>query len=152
MKALILLLVAGIAVPAAPLHAQVQNPVHWTFTAKKVSTTVFEIHLTGIIDAGWHTYSQTTPDGGPVPTAIHFSTNPLVALDGNAAEVGKLDQHFEKLFGVDVKQFSNKVDFVQRITLKRPVKTNISGSIDFMVCNDHECLPPSNQAFSISVP
>lgn len=152
MKALMILLMAGMVAPSAPLRAQVQNPVHWTFTAKKLNTTTYEIHLTGVIDAGWHTYSQTTPDGGPVPTAITFSANPLVTLVGKPAEVGKLDRHFEKLFGVDVKQFSGKVDFVQRVTLKKPVRTNISGTVDFMVCNDHECLPPSNQTFSVALP
>jgi len=107
---------------------------------------------TGTIEAGWHTYSQTTPDGGPVRTSINFAANPLVELTGKPAEVGKLDQHFEKLFGVDVKQFSNKVDFVQKVKLKKPVKTNVTGTIDFMVCNDHECLPPSNQSFSVNLP
>jgi thiol:disulfide interchange protein DsbD len=148
MKALIFLISIWIAVP---LHAQIENPIHWTFTAKKISGTTYEIHLTGAIDAEWHTYSQTTPDGGPVPTVINFSANPLVELNGQPAEAGKLEQHFEKLFGVTVKQFSNKIDFVQKITLKKPVKTNVGGTIYFMVCNDHECLPPVTIPFSVSL-
>lgn len=152
MKALILLMSVWIAAPSALLHAQVENPVHWTFSAKKLNATTFEIHLTGAIDPEWHTYSQTTPDGGPVPTAITFSANPLVSLDGKTAEVGKLEQHFEKLFGVDVKQYSSKIDYVQKVTLKKPVKTNVTGTVYFMVCNDHECLPPATQPFSVSLP
>ncbi len=132
-------------------YAQVKSPVKWAFTAKKKTAGVYEIHLTATIDNGWHTYSQTTPDGGPVPTTITFTKNPLVTLDGTAKEVGKLEQHAEPLFGVDVKQFSNKVDFVQLVKVKASVKTTVSGSVEFMVCNDKECLPPKTVNFSISL-
>ena len=149
MKTLIFLLSIWIALPSP---AQTANPVHWTFFAKKIKGTTYEIHLTGAIDNGWHTYSQHTPDGGPVPTAISFTANPLVTFDGTPAETGKLDTHFEKLFGVEVRQYGNKIDYVQKITLKKPVKTNVSGSVYYMTCNDHECLPPVTQPFSISLP
>jgi hypothetical protein len=135
-----------------PLHAQIRDPIQWTFGAKKISGTTYELHLTGAIDPAWHIYSQTTPDGGPVATVISFSANPLVGLDGKTTDVGMLQQHFEKLFGVVVKQFSDSIDFVQKVTLKKPVKTNIGGTIRFMICNDHQCLPPTTIPFSIPLP
>jgi hypothetical protein len=55
-------------------------------------------------------------------TSIKFSNNPLVVLQGQAKEVGKLQQNHEPLFGVAVKQFAGKVDFVQTVKLKTPVK------------------------------
>ena len=131
--------------------SQIQKPVTWSYSAKKINTTTYEVHLTANIEGRWHIYSQTTPDGGPIPTKITFTKNPLVSLDGNAKEVGKLQQKHEPLFGVDVKQFADKVDFVQTVKLKTPVKTNIAGSIDFMVCDDEQCLPPSKQAFSVAL-
>lgn len=133
------------------LTAQVQTPVKWSYSAKKISTNTYEVHLTATIEKGWHTYSQTTPDGGPIPTAIAFGKNPLFDVQGATKEVGKLETHFEKLFNVDVKQFSNKVDFVQVIKLKTAAKTNVTGTVDFMVCNDEQCLPPSSQKFSIAL-
>lgn len=137
---------------AVSVRAQLQKPVHWAFSSKKLTATTYEIHLTATIDGHWHTYSQTTPDGGPVATTITFTANPLVALDGKPVEAGKLEQHFEKLFGVEVKQYSSRIDFVQKITLKKRVKTTVSGVINFMVCNDQECLPPSTQSFSVGLP
>ena len=121
------------------LFAQIQNPVSWSATSKKIADKTYEIHLTANIDNGWHTYSQTTPDGGPVPTSITFTKNPLLTLDGKTKEVGKLEKHYEPLFGVDVKQFSEKVDFVQTIKLKAPVKTSVNVAVEFMVCNDKQC-------------
>ena len=73
----------------------------------------------------------------------------MIVLNGPVTEVGKMEQHNEPIFGVDVKQFSKKVEFVQLVKLKTVVKTNISGTIEFMVCNDRECLPPKTEKFSI---
>lgn len=131
----------------ATLNAQ--PPVKWSYKAKKTGDKLYEIHLEAKLDDEWHIYSQTTPEGGPVPTTISFSKNPLVTLEGGIKEVGKLEEHFEPLFGVKVKQYSDKVEFIQLIKLKAAVKTAINGHLEFMVCNDVECMPPSKKAFSI---
>ncbi len=72
-------------------------------------------------------------------------------VEGKAKEVGKLEKHNEPLFGVDVKQFSNTVDFVQLVKLKAPVKTSVNVAVEFMVCNDRQCLPPSTRKFSVAL-
>lgn len=133
------------------LFAQIQDPVHWTATAKKIADKTYEVHLTAKIEDGWHVYSQTTPAGGPIPTNISFTKNPLLVLQGTAKEIGKLEQHNEPLFGVDVKQFSDKVDFVQVVKVKANVKTSMSVSVEFMVCNDRQCLPPSTKKFTVAL-
>jgi len=131
--------------------AQIQDPVKWTFDAKKIADGSYEVRLTATIDAGWHIYSQNTPDGGPIPTNITFTKNPLILSEGKVKEIGKLEKKHEPIFGVDVKQYSNKVDFVQTFKLKGKVKTAIAGSVEFMVCNDSQCLPPSIKKFSLEI-
>jgi thiol:disulfide interchange protein DsbD len=131
--------------------AQVQNPVKWSFTANKTADMTYEIHLTATIANGWHIYSQTTPEGGPSATSILFSKNPLLLVSGDVKEVGKLEKHHEPLFGVDVKQFSDKVDFVQIVKVKGNAKTAVKGSLDFMVCDNKQCLPPQTVEFSVSL-
>jgi DsbC/DsbD-like thiol-disulfide interchange protein len=133
------------------LLAQIQNPVNWTASAKKIADKTYEIHLSANINNGWHIYSQTTPEGGPIPTNISFTKNPLVINEGSTKEVGKMEQHNEPLFGVDVKQFSNKVDFVQVVKLKANVKTSLEVAVEFMTCNDKECLPPSTKKFTVAL-
>ena len=128
-----------------------QTPVSWSFSSKKIDAKTYEIHITAELEDGWHTYSQFTPDGGPAPTEISFTKNPLVTLTGKVKEVGKVEEHFEPLFGVKVKQFSDKIVYVQTIQLKAPVKTSVSGNVSFMVCNDRECLPPSKQSFTLKL-
>ena len=132
-------------------YSQVVNPIKWSFTSKKLDADTYEVHLTASIDKGWHTYSQSTPDGGPLPTSINFTKNPLVTIDGKPKEVGKLEQHREPLFGVDVKQFSNKVDFVQIVKVKGSANTTVTGSVASMACDDKQCLPPFTEKFSVSL-
>lgn len=150
-KSLLSLFVLIIFLAPAAIMAQVKNPVKWTYSAKKLSTGKYELHMTAAVEKGWHIYSQKTPDGGPVPTAFTFTKNPLVTLAGPVNEVGKLETHFEKLFDVDVKQYSDKVDFVQVVTVKGNVKTNVGGKVAYMLCNDKECLPPKEVNFSIAL-
>ncbi len=128
-----------------------QTPYAWSFKATKVADKTYDIHCVADVQAPWHTYSQFTPDGGPLPTKFIFSKNPLYGLDGVVKENGKLVVKHEEVFGVDVKYFEGSVDFVQRVKLKGSAKTNFSGTVEFMVCNEQQCLPPSTQKFSIAL-
>src|SRR5687768_13146479 len=127
------------------------DPVQWSFSSKKIADKTYEVHLTATVAAPWHIYSQTTPEGGPVPSSITYSRNPLISFVGSAKEVGKLQQKYEDVFEVDVKYFSGKVDFVQIVKVSADVKTNLVGSIEFMVCNDQQCLPPKRIPFTVQL-
>lgn len=131
--------------------AQVRNPVKWSSSVRPAGSGMYEVTIRATLEKGWHLYSQATPDGGPIPTAFRFTKNPLVDLKGPVKEVGKLEKRHEKLFGVDVHQFSDEVGFVQNMTVKGKVKTNVSVTVEYMVCNDTECLPPSSKNFSIEL-
>jgi DsbC/DsbD-like thiol-disulfide interchange protein len=150
-RSLFNLLVLIFLLAPATIMAQVKNPVKWNYSAKQLSAGKYELHMIATLEKGWHLYSQNTPDGGPVPTAFSFTKNPLVTLNGPVKETGKLETHFEKLFDVDVKQYSDKVDFVQTVTVKGNVKTNMAGNVKYMLCNDRECLPPKEVNFSIAL-
>jgi len=82
---------AAIIFAAISVKAQ-QNPVAWTFTAKKVADKTYEIHMTATIQTKWHLYSQKQPDDAVVnPTTFAFSPNPLFKLDDKTKEVGKME-------------------------------------------------------------
>jgi hypothetical protein len=127
------------------------NPVQWTFTAKKVADKTYEVRFKVSVGAPWHIYSQFTPEGGPVPTKFTFSKNPLLSLDGRIKEQGKLVEKFEEVFDIRVKYFEGGVEFIQKVKLRANAKTKLTGSIEYMVCNDRECLPPATTKFSIAL-
>ncbi|TDX00272.1 protein-disulfide reductase DsbD domain-containing protein [Dinghuibacter silviterrae] len=136
------------------VFVQAQNgsatQVQWTYTAKKISEKVYEVHMTAKIGAGWHLYAQKAGDG-PVSTSFTFTANPLLTATGQVKELGKKITVFEEAFKSNVSYFQNTVDFVQTVTLKSPVKTSFAGKVEFMVCNDHECLPPTDVPFSVAL-
>ena len=135
---------------AVAVNAQINNPVKWTYTAKKIADKTYELHLTATIDGNWHLYAQDAGEG-PEPTVINFTVNPLITFDGKVKEVGKLEKSFDKNFNSVLKYYGKKVDFVQKIKIKSAVATVVKGSVSFMVCNDRLCLPPRDVPFTINV-
>jgi hypothetical protein len=125
--------------------------VEWKFESKKLADKKYEVKLIAVVKNPWHIYSTTTPEGGPLPTKISFAKNPLTVFDGKIKEVGKLQTHFEEVFDVDTKFFNDKVEFVQVVNVKGNAKTNLAGTVEFMTCNDKECLPPKSVAFSVAL-
>jgi thiol:disulfide interchange protein DsbD len=138
-------LVTGIA------SAQSTRQVHWTYSAKKIADKTYEVHLTASINGDWHIYAQNVGVDGPLPTAFHFTNNPLLTLDGQVKENGKVVKKQEEVWGGVVNYYEKSVDFVQVVKLKANVKTKLGGKVEFMVCNDKECLPPSEVEFAVNV-
>lgn len=142
---------------SAALPAQQNTPapggqvVQWTTSVKKINEKNYELHLKATVQGNWHLYSQSTPDGGPLPTELSFVKNPLVILEGLAMEKGDLVKKHEEVFGVDVKYYNGSMELVQKISLKAKIRTNISGTVKYMVCNDRECLPPKTVPFQVAI-
>jgi DsbC/DsbD-like thiol-disulfide interchange protein len=130
--------------------AQIENPVKWSFSSKKINATTYELHMTATIDGGWHLYAQEAGEG-PVPTSFKITKNPLVTANGKIDEVGKLHKAFDKNFDSELKYYENQVDFVQKVTVKGKLPIKVKGTVEFMVCDDHQCLPPKDLDFNITV-
>ncbi len=131
--------------------AQIKNPVKWNFSAKKLDATTYELHVTANIDPMWHIYTIDHKGDIGVATSINFKSNPLGTLSGKPKVVGKAVTMKDPSTGEMVKFYERTVDFVQIVKLKAPVKTNITGTVEFMACDDKQCLPPSEKEFSIAL-
>ncbi len=133
------------------LHAQSSKQVQWTYVAKKVADKIYELHITATIGENYHMYAQDPGVEGPLPTTFKFAGNPLAATDGKVKELGKMVKKFESAWNGSVNYYEKTVDFVQLVKLKGNIKTNVGGSVEFMVCNDTRCLPPSTVDFKVNV-
>ncbi|HEX6915242.1 MAG TPA: protein-disulfide reductase DsbD domain-containing protein [Chitinophagaceae bacterium] len=131
--------------------SQVKDPVSWSFSAKKKSANTFDIIITATMAKPWHIYSTKSPEGAGLPTQIKFRKNPLVSLSGAVKENGKLESQYDENFEVEVKYYSNKVEFIQTVVLRGNAKTNVSGTVEYMVCDDERCLPPATKSFDIKL-
>jgi hypothetical protein len=132
------------------VFAQIESPVIWSYSAKKIADKTYELHMTATIQGKWHLYSQEAGEG-PEPTAFTFTANPLVKLDGKVKEDGKMEKSYDPNFKSTLKFYADKVDFVQKIKLKSAVSTVVKGTVLYMVCDDKKCLPPKEIPFSIKV-
>ncbi len=147
MKKLILTLVA--VVFSFATYAQIEKPVTWSYAAKKTSATEAVVYLKATIKDGWHLYSQFVKEGGPVKTTITFDKSSAYSLTGKTIEPKPITKH-EDTFNMNVSYFEKSVVFQQKVKLKGKTAT-VKGKLEFMVCDDHQCLPPDEVAFSVMV-
>ena len=146
------LFLSAIIFMAAAASAQIQSPVSWTFTSKKISDNVYELQMTAAIQNGWHLYSQAQPkDAIAIPTSFQFSNNPLVQLDGKVKETGKMEHFTDKDLGVSANQYSKVAVFTQKVKLKGKAKSNVNGNVTYQTCDDKKCLPPKTVTFNIAL-
>lgn len=124
-----------------------QNHVSWEFSYDKSSE---KIIIKGTIDKGWHLYSQKTPvNAGPIPVSINIAKQKGLKLIGQFSEQLEPHEVFDVNFDSKVYHFEDSYFSVQKIKTKKPMQ--ISGSINYMVCDDTRCLPPIDVPFSIPI-
>lgn len=131
--------------------AQSAKQVRWSFTSKKIAEKTYEIHMTASLNGNWHLYAQNVGVDGPVPTAFTYTKNPLLLVDGKPKEVGKVIKKKEEVWGGVVNYYEKSVNFIQVVKVKGNIKTNIAGKVEFMVCDDQQCLPPSQVEFTVNL-
>jgi len=138
-----------IVIMASALKAQILTPVHWSYAAKKISSTEAVVFLRATIQDGWHIYSQTVKDGGPIKTSFTFTPSSTYTLIGATIEPTPITRN-EKVFSMDVSYFEKSVTFQQKIKLTAG-QTTVKGTLEYMTCNDSKCLPPDDIDFAIEV-
>lgn len=130
-------------------YSQILKPVTWSYAAKKTSATTATVFLKATVDKGWHLYSQFVKDGGPVKTTFTFPTSKDFSVIGKTIEP-KPTTKYESTFKMDVNYFENAVVFQQKVKLNSK-NAVIKGNVEFMVCDDKQCLPPEQVDFSVPV-
>ena len=130
--------------------SQIYDPVSWDFSFEKKGDKQYEIIFAASIEKYWHIYSMDIPDGGPIPTSFRFDTVPGYKLNGNAYEVTKPVELLDEAFGFNIKTFSTKAEFRQKITAVEPSFT-VKGVVNFMACNNATCSPPKDVEFAIKI-
>jgi len=137
MKKLITLLLIAFATIA---NAQIHNPVKWKTAVEKINDNEYYLVATASIEAGWKLYGQNIPPNGPVPTSFKYTQTPTFELVGKTEESKPIVKH-DKVFDMEIAYFYKQAVFKQRIKLLGEL-TSIKAEVEFMSCNDSNCLPP----------
>jgi len=122
--------------------SQIHDPVKWSTSVEKLSDTEYNLIIKATVDEGWHLYSQNVPDDGPIPTNFSFVKNENFELVGNTSEE---EGHTvdDPVFEMKIKYFENSAIFKQRIKILSNSDLSVKGEVEFMVCDDASCLPPT---------
>lgn len=145
----ITLTLAMVIIATISAFAQLENPVTWQYAAKKTGKNEATLYIKANIDANWHLYSQHLKPGGPNKTEFSFTPSKEYTLVGKTLEPKPITK-YEKVFKMDVSYFEDEVLFTQKIKLNKAT-TTVKGKVEFMVCDDKQCLPPSEVTFNIPV-
>ena len=125
------------------VKAQIYNPIKWKTSIEKISDTEYELQAKAIIESGWHLYSQEVADGGPIPTRFNFiKSADFQLIDAVKEEKGKTVN--DPVFKMQIKFFEKETTFKQRVKILSSKPFKIKAEVEFMVCNDENCLPPSS--------
>jgi hypothetical protein len=125
-----------------------ENHVSWGYEAKKKTADTYDVIITAEIEHPWHLYSQLVK--GPGRTSFVFKTNPLITKIGAVKEVGNLKKTVDEYVG-EILSYSGKVQFIQTVKIKGNIKTNVSGTIQYLVCDDSHCLPAAKRSFDLKL-
>ncbi len=126
--------------------AQRLDPVQWSLApmAAKIATgQTAVLRLEAKLDEGWHLYSPTTPEGGPIPTTIALQDSP--AVSAFRVLEPKPERKFDPNFNLDTETFEKSAVFYILADLKKDAATGplqLTALMRYQACNDRLCLPP----------
>ncbi|MDR1524485.1 MAG: protein-disulfide reductase DsbD N-terminal domain-containing protein, partial [Tannerella sp.] len=130
------------------MHAQIYDPVKWSFELKDLPSAEKEILMTATIENGWHLYDMNLPEGGPISTSISFKHVRGAELTGKPFASVPPVEVFDQTFNMQLRWYANTVTFIQKIKMTDHRKFGVSGEVEYMVCNNETCLPPTRVPFS----
>ncbi|WP_299337064.1 protein-disulfide reductase DsbD [uncultured Psychroserpens sp.] len=122
--------------------SKILEPVKWKASVEKVSDTEYILVSKATIDDTWKLYSQSVPEGGPIPTEFVYELPEGAELLGDTSEE-KGKEVEDKVFKMKIKFFKNSAEFRQHIKLSDPAVTKVNAEVGFMACDDTQCLSPS---------
>ena len=142
----------GLLLSTVGLSAQiVRDAVSWTRSVEDKSPTEKVLVFTAQVKGEWHLYGTDLPKGGPTPTHLLVDKISGAELVGGLVASQKPIEKFDPNFEMTLRFYSGKVSFRQKIRITDPKKFALVGAVRYMVCNDEQCLPPTNFEFTIQL-
>ena len=118
------------------------DPVKWTAHTELGTNGEVDLKAMAVMEEGWHVYALTLPrNDGPLPTIIANGPSSSYVLVGSVVEVMP-EEVEDPTFAMLVLYHSHKASFGQRIKRNSPAAFDVKGTVEYMACNDHMCLPP----------
>lgn len=143
-----LLLIAVVGVLSAA--AQIINPVTWDSSVKMTGDKSGEVVFSATIDAGWHIYGLTTPEGSGIqPTEVIWDKLEGVELVGELTPSRPAHEEMDVVMNMKLGWWEKDITLVQKFDVTGDSYI-ISGNVKFMVCSANTCQPPTKEPFEFT--
>lgn len=133
-------------VPQIMAAQDVADKIQWKTSIEKTEKqNEFRITATASLQPGWHVFGQKPGDDFLIPFNFTLKNKDvkIVQID----ELGILKT--ENMEGVGtIHYYEKEVSFVATI---RTIQSEINGAIEFQVCNEKMCLPPTEEIFTLNI-
>ena len=148
----VLLLPLALLLTSLVAKAQIiRDAVSWSHSVEDKSPTEKVIVFSATIKGDWHLYGTDLPSGGPTPTSLIVDKIAGAQLVGKLTASKKPIEKHDPNFDMMLRFYSGQVSFRQTLRITDPKAFAFSGAIRYMVCNDEQCLPPTNWDFTIAL-
>ncbi len=149
-KSIITLFIVMLAAIGAT--AQITQPIRWTQEAKMTSANEGKLTFSVAVDEGWHLYGFNLPEGGPNPTEIKLDAIPGVEWLGDIVPSRSPITKVDMVFHLKLSWWDSDVQFTQAFRLTGGATgATLTGTVRYQGCNDSSCIPPTKEAFSVTV-
>lgn len=129
---------------------QLQQPVKWSISLSEKESSSSTILFSALVEEGWHVYTTSLPDDGPVPTQIIFDSLSNVILVGDLESETPIVTKYDEAFAMNLSWYDGNVNLSQSIKIEDSTDFFIRGYVRFMCCNEESCMPPKNVDFVFS--
>lgn len=138
--------------PALSAEAQgpdLLEPVTWTSAVQPNEDGTQELVFTASIEDGWKLYGMDIAEGGPIPTSVVFEDSTGFTFAGEWKALGRKKVTLDPLFDMEIETFQKRAIF--RVPINAEPGTVLKGYVEYMTCDDAQCLFPEPFSFSLRV-
>ena len=127
------------------MHAQIVKAVSWSSSKKMTSDSEGVMTFTAKIEPGYHMYDMDVTDG-PTPLSFNWTKLDGVKLVGKPTPSKTPIKQYDDTFEAELSWWTESVTLTQKFVA---TKENfvIEGYLKYMLCNDENCIPPTNEDF-----
>lgn len=119
---------------------QLLKPVKWSLEQKPTGNGEIELIFKASIQAGWHLYSTSLPEGGPIKTTFTFTGDSTkYRTEGKITPKTTPTKEHDKIFDMDLEFFSREAIFVQKIKVLSNQSFDLTGTIEYQSCDNETC-------------
>jgi thiol:disulfide interchange protein len=133
--------------------SQILTPVKWTFKVEQSKADEATLYMIATIDHGWHVYSRNNPQppNGPIGTTFKFTPSKDYQLVGDVTEPKPIEEKDSQFDNQTLRYFEHSATFKQKIKVLGKADFKVSGSLEFMCCNDSQCIPPDDVDYTFNI-